>query len=498
MKRRQLIQTSFAAAMAAALPSGAAAMLKSMSAVEGDLAAVTGDGGEVILQAGDVKALGESLRGNLLLPGNAGYEQARRVLNMSIDRHPALVVQPSGVADISSAVNFARERELLVAVKCGGHSWSGKSTCEGGMQIDLSHFRHARLDPAARRLHVAGGSLLGEMDHEAMSQGMVTTAGTVSHTGVGGLTLSGGFGRVARRFGLALDNVRSVDIVTADGQWRHASADENPELYWGVRGGGGNFGVVTNFEFAVHPMQREVVAGSLMFPISQARQILQFYSEYIQEAPDELYVDFVMVTTPDAGDGLVVLLPCYSGPQEDAERVLAPLRKAGKPVADTIAKADYVAVQSSQDNTEARVMGEYVKSGFISQFPSSLVDSYVDMIPAAQRLGIFSFFQHAGGAINRVPEDGTAFAFRDTLAMMAIVTSWPMEEGGEAQQRKLKEMWAGLAPYTSGWYTVEVSDESNEAINRNYRGNYERLVSVKNQYDPGNLFRLNANIQPTV
>ncbi len=325
MKRRQLIQSTLAGAVAAALPGGAAAALKAISNVQGDLAAVTGSGAQISLEAAAVRELGESLRGMLLLPGNAGYDESRRVLNMAIDRHPALIIQPSGAGDISTAINFARERELLLAVKCGGHSWTGKSTCEGGMQIDLSSFRHTRVDPAARRAYVAGGSLLGELDYESMAQGLITTAGTVSHTGVAGLTLGGGFGRLARRFGLALDNVVSLDIVNADGQLRHASADENPELYWALRGGGGNFGVVTAFEFALHPMARDVVAGEVIIPIGQARQVLEFYADYAAAAPDDLYLDLVMSSPQGTTDGVALLHACYSGPPQQAEKSPGPV-----------------------------------------------------------------------------------------------------------------------------------------------------------------------------
>ena len=272
MKRRLFLQSSVAAATAISIPSGLAlaAVLDTLSKVSGDTLAITGGGAEITLEQAAVKELRDSIRGRLLLPGQEGYDLARRVLNPTIDRHPALIVQPTGAADIMTAVTFARERDLLLAVKCGGHSSSGKSTCEGGMQIDLSTMRSARIDPRLRRAYISGGSLLGELDHESMALGLVTTAGAVSHTGVAGLTLGGGFGRLARRFGLALDNVMSVNIVTADGQLRYVSAQENPDLYWAVRGGGGNFGVITSFEFQLHPMNREVIGGEVVFPLAQA------------------------------------------------------------------------------------------------------------------------------------------------------------------------------------------------------------------------------------
>ena len=281
INRRRFVQSSLAAAVAYALPAPRLyALDQAASQAAGGLAAVKLDGSATVIEQAAVAELKGSLRGPLLLSGDAGYDSARRILHPQFDKRPALIVQPTGAADVRSAVTFARERELLVAVKCGGHSFSGKSTCDGGIQIDLSRLRGVRIDPTARRAYVEGGSLLGELDHEAMAHGLVTTAGTVSHTGVGGLTLGGGFGRVARRFGLALDNVKSVDIVTADGQLRHASAEENPDLFWAVRGGGGNFGIVTGFEFGLHPMQRQIIGGDLVFPIERARELLEFYGEY--------------------------------------------------------------------------------------------------------------------------------------------------------------------------------------------------------------------------
>ena len=325
MDRRHFCQSAIGAAVAASFPTAQAlaSALQALTTGSADIDAITGSGAETILQQSTVQDLSDSLRGNLLLPGNEAYETARRVLNEGINRHPALVVQPSGVADIRSAVDFARDNDLLLAVKCGGHSFSGKSTCDGGMQLDLSTFRSARIDPASRTAYIAGGSLLGELDHEAMALGLVTTAGTVSHTGVGGLTLGGGFGRLARRFGLALDNVKAVDIVTADGELRHASASENPDLYWGVRGGGGNFGVVTSFEFQLHPMQRQVIGGEIVYPLSEAKNILKFYADYSANAPDDLYVDLVMEAPAAGADGAILIHICYSGPESGAELLYA-------------------------------------------------------------------------------------------------------------------------------------------------------------------------------
>jgi hypothetical protein len=496
MNRRDFFMSSLAAAVAASLAGGRT--WAAAAPIAGDIEAVTGGGTRIALEKQALQELRDSLRGALLLPGEPGYDDARRVLNASIDRHPALVVQPSGTADVRTAVSFAQQHKLLLAVKCGGHSYAGKSTCEGGMQIDLSRFRAVRVDPVARTAYVAGGSLLGELDHEAMSLGLVTTAGTVSHTGVGGLTLGAGFGRLARRFGLALDNLRGVDIVTADGSLQHASAGENPDLFWGVRGGGGNFGVVTSFEFGLHAMQRQVIGGDLVFPIARARELLDFYANFSMTAPDELYCDAVMTAPAGGKDGSFVIHVCYSGAASDADRVLAPLRKLGTPLADTIKPVDYVQLQRAWDNTDPRNEGEYLKSGFINDFPPPLVSALIDGFQADPQRATTVFFQHSGGAIGRVAPDATAFPHRRSRFNMLAVVTWGLEHEAAPHVEYVKDYWSALQPFTDGYYTNDVANEAQRLVDANYQGNIERLVQLKNKYDPGNLFRLNANVKPTV
>lgn len=498
MKRRGFMQSALAAAMAGALPASVLAEAARALAQSGDaLQAISGTGRQLSIPRSAVQDLAASLRGPLLLPGQEGYETARRVLNPAIDKHPALVVQPTSTADVMRAVDFARGNDLLVAVKCGGHSYGGKSTCDGGMQIDLSRLRHARVDLARRRAHVGGGSLLGELDHEAMAHGLVTTAGTMSHTGVGGLTLGGGFGRLARRFGLALDNLASVDLVTADGRLLHASEEQNPDLFWAVRGGGGNFGVVTNFEFKLHPMQRRVVGGDLIFPLSQLRQLLRFYADYSQRAPDELYLDLIVTSRLGSTDGAVILHCCWSGEESAAEAALAPLRRAGDPLQDAIRAIDYVALQRSMDNTDPRNTNEYLKSGFVNSIPDALIDAIADNFTAVAERGTTLLFQHAGGAVARVPSDATAFAQRQAIANMLWFVSWPLSDSPTEHIAYVRESWKALEPYTDGWYSNEVHNETAAVVNANYQGNYPRLMELKKRYDPGNLFRLNANITPS-
>ena len=492
MNRRLFLRSAVAAGFATAIPGSAA--WAALTEVSGDIFAVTGDRRELNIEKAAVQELADSLRGNLLLPGNAAYEKARRVMNASIDKKPAFVVQPIGATDIRYAVDFAREREMLLAIKCGGHSYSGKSTCDGGMQIDLSTMRHARIDTHSRTANMAGGSLLGELDRESMAAGLVTTAGTVSHTGVGGLTLGGGFGRLGRRFGLSLDNLIAVDIVTADGQLRRASSDENPDLFWGVRGGGGNFGVVTAFDFQLHPMQRQVVGGNIFFPISKLRDLLSFYSEFVHTAPDELYCDMLASAPAGGKDGACGVIVCYSGLAANADAVLAPIRKLGTPILDTVAAVDYVELQRSADNTDPRQIGEYLKSSFVNDIPGALIDKLIAGFVQHEDRDFAFYFQHSGGAIGRVPSDATAFSHRKSVANLMCFLNWDLAIDGTPHVNYLKNYWAGLEPFTDGYYTNEVSNEPQAEVNSNYQGNFRRLLEVKQKYDPDNLFRLNANI----
>jgi len=498
MKRRDFVQSSLWAAAALSVPNFKPVYATARAGTVADVAAVTGDGREVMLRGADIRDLAAKLHGQLLLAGDRGYDDARHILNPSFDKHPALIVQPVDVPDIQAAVNFARANSLLVAVKCGGHSHSGQSTCDKGMQIDLSSFRSVRIDPAARRVWATGGSLLGQIDKETAPHELVTPLGTVSHTGVGGLTLGGGFGRVARKFGMAIDNVESVEIVTADGKLVHASGSENPELYWGARGGSGNFGVVTQFEFKLHPMKREVIAGSVMFPIAKARDVLTLWSEYAPVAPDELYVDPTLMQPPGNGPGMAALQVCYCGPQADAEKALAPIRKLGTPLKDTIKTMEYVQVQRSGDSTDTRAIASYLKGGFVGKVPGDLVNAMVDGFRGDPRRTTVLFFQHCGGAGARIADNATAFAHRYAIGNMMTVVAWPIGDKDPSPHiEAARAYWKTLEPFTRGFYVNDMAREvTAKAINENYRGNYQRLATLKAKYDPTNLFRLNANVTP--
>jgi FAD/FMN-containing dehydrogenase len=500
MQRRTFFRSSLAAAAALSFPrqQAMAALFEPLQRAQ-DVDAVTGDGKQVTLSAKAIADLRAALRGRVLLAADNGYDEARRILNPSFDKRPALIAQVTGAADIRTAVDFARDHGgLLLAVKCGGHSSSGQSTCDRGMMIDLSPFRSVRVDPVARRAWVTGGSLLGQLDHEVMAYGLVTPMGTVSHTGVGGLVTGGGFGRVARRFGLSIDNLVGVDIVPADGQLRRANGNENADLFWGVRGGGGNFGIVTSFEFRLHPMQRRVVGGRIVFPIAKAREGLMLFADYARRAPDELDLGCAMAQPPGGTPGVFAFTVCYSGPENDAERVLAPLRKLGTPMVDDVKAMDYVALQRSGDVSDARAQGIYLKSGFIPDMPEALISAIIERFQGNPGRSTQIFFHLSGGAINRVAANASAFAQRDVFANMLSSVSWRMGDDPAAHIQWCRQYWTALEPFTQGFYVNDLGTErAANAVQATYGPNHDRLVAVKNKYDPKNLFRLNANIRPS-
>jgi len=515
MKRRAFLRTTVAAAAGFAVPWPARASLSTalppgwreitgLGAGHlpfGDVLAVTGEGNEVVVTRSALAELARSIRGRILLAEDDGFDDARRILNPMFDRHPALIAQVTGTADVRAAVDFAREHDgLLLAVKCGGHSFSGQSTCDRGMMIDLSPFRHVRVDARARRARVSGGSLLGGVDHEAMAQGLVTPLGTVSHTGVGGLVTGGGFGRLSRTFGLSIDNLVSADVVTADGRLHRASADENPDLFWGIRGGGGNFGIVTSFEFELHPMERRVIAGRIMYPISKARDLLRLYADYAPEAPRALQID-AAVAAPPGGEPMVCGFDvCFAGGEREAERALAPLRSLGTPLDDEVAAMDYVELQRSGDTDDPRAMAMYLYGGFIPALPEDFITAIVEGVQAHPARQTAAFLVQSGGAVGDVAPDATAFSQRDAFANILFVAGWPHRHpSADEHVSWIRGAWPALNRFTHGFYVNDLSpDRTAEEIRANWQRNYARLVDVKNRYDPHNLFRLNANIPPTV
>jgi FAD/FMN-containing dehydrogenase len=464
--------------------------------VPSDIDAVTSNGAQITLPRAVVQELSDSLKGKLLLPGSAAYDDARLLLQPAYDKHPALVVQPTGAADVQHAVNFARDNSLLLAVKCGGHAAAGTSSCDRGLQIDLSQLRNARVDRAAKTARIAGGSLLGELDYEAMAHGLVTTAGTVSHTGVGGLTLGGGFGRLGRRFGMSIDNVLEMDIVTPDGKLRRVGPQNDADLYWALRGGGGNFGVVTSFLFQLHEMQRDVVTGYVAYPLSEAKQVLRFYGEHSMKMPDEMSMGAGIGNRPGKEASLGIYF-VWSGDAAEAEKHIAPLRKAGTVVSENSRTMDYVAVQRSGDIDDTRAFTGQMKSGFLNEVSEELVEALVDNFELHPDRGTRIGFAQSGGAISRVGRTETAFSHREAQYHLLSFVSWPSGADATGHIDYIDAHWSNVEPFTTGFYVNDYFDQTQEQVNRTYRENFPRLLEIKKQYDPTNLFRLNANIRST-
>lgn len=493
MQRRQFVRSAFA--VSAALPFGRLLAADPGTALP-DLEAVTGNGRQILLKGADVSDLAASLRGPLLLPTSAGYDEAREVWNVAFNRHPALIARCSGPADVMAAVKFAAAHDLLLSVRGGGHSLSGQSVCEKGLMIDLSQMNSARVDPAKRVAWIEGGALLGALDRETQAHGLATTAGTVSHTGVGGLTTGGGFGRIGRRFALSCDNVRSFDVVTADGKFQSVNAQQNKELYWGLRGGGGNFGVVTSFEFQLHQVDPMMVGGDLAYSWQDTPAMLRFLFDFCAHAPDELWVEFAVVRLPNDVRLLNVNL-CYSGPRDQADKVLAPLRTFRKPMRDSIGVQSYVNLQSAQNKAAEHGHRHYIKGGFVHKASDGLVDAMVSVIENA-RLPLVQVVQlpQAGGAISRVKPEATAFAQRTVQHLIFIGSHWDDPAQNDAVSAWIRATWPKIEPHTHGFYVNEFEPDDAGRLSTTYGSNFNRLVALKSRVDPGNLFRMNANIAP--
>jgi FAD/FMN-containing dehydrogenase len=498
VKRRTFCGSALAWASALSLPYRQ--VMAAASALVGDTPIIRADGQQAMLSNTDVADLRASLRGNLLLAGDDGYDSARKIWNGAFDRRPALIARCAGAADVVQAANFARAHDLVVAVRGGGHSLSGQSVCDGGLMIDLSRMKGIRVDPSARIARVEPGVLLGEFDREAQFFGLATTAGTVSVTGAAGLTLGGGFGRLARKFALACDNLRAADVVTAGGHYVKASEHENADLLWGLRGGGGNFGIVTSFEYQLHPVGPMMFGGALVFSAEHARDLLQFFAGFAADAPDELYADAALASIPGAGNILAFDI-CYCGRIEDGERLLEPLRRLRKPLQDRLAPVPYVTLQRSGDASNAPGRGYYERSGFVRRIEPGLIDAAVGIMERPHPEDAAIVFVHHGGAIGRVKPDATAFRHRDAMHTVIVDAEWDDPHDGRARDENLqwaRENWHTLEPFTDGFYVNTVAaDDPQQRIRATYGANYERLVQLKNKYDPSNMFKMNANVPPS-
>jgi FAD/FMN-containing dehydrogenase len=462
--------------------------------------------GETIALSTDVlTALRPQLRGSLCLQDEAGYDEARTIWNAMIDRRPSAVVRCGGASDVMRAVRLARDNGLVVAVRGGGHNISGNAVCEGGLLIDLSPMRSVRVDPKMRTARVEPGVTLGEFDKEAQAFGLATPLGINSTTGVAGLTLGGGFGWLSRKFGLTVDNLISADVVTADGALVQASAAENPDLFWAIRGGGGNFGVVTSFEFKLHPVGPDLTTGLIVHPFARARGLLAGYREVAAAASDELTVWAVLRKAPPLpflpaevhGKEILVFAVCYTGEPTNAEKALAPLRALGEPIADVIGVQPYAAWQTAFDPLLTPGAFNYWKSHNFTALSDGLLDTLVDYVGTLPTEECEIFIGQVGGASSRIGTDATAYPHRDTNFVMNVHTRW-RERGDEQTAIKwAREFFAATAPHaTGGVYVNFMPDDETERVPGAYGSNYARLTALKAKYDPGNLFRLNQNVQP--
>jgi len=494
MKRRTFCEMTLLAGAAASLPLGRVISAPSQSSQTeaADLRAVKLSGAETMIERAAVRDFRASLRGTLFSPGQQGYDAARRIWNGMIDRHPALIARCADVADVVRAVTFARERELLLAVRGGGHSFPGYSMCDGGLVIDLSSMNSVRLQAVTQTAHVGGGAWVVNVDAATQKEGLATTLGQISNTGVGGLTLGGGFGWLSRRFGLACDNLVSAQIVTADGKIRRVSEKDAPDLFWAIRGGGGNFGVATSFEYRLHPLPPDVLAGHIDYPASQFKDAIEFYADLITKAPRELSVDLSLARAADGQPGAAIYV-LYTGDSKAGSKVLEPVQRFGKPVKNTIGPKTYLAVQSQFDGPPVDPSNNYIKGGFVREYSAGLIEVLARDFRPDDRIS--AFFQSANGAVADVPQTATAFSHRNAIANMMLLGHWDDASYNEQGRAMLRANWDKVAAFTDGYY-VNLNDADPKGTDHNYGPNFPRLAALKRQFDPLNLFRLNANIKP--
>jgi hypothetical protein len=449
--------------------------------------------------------LGASFRGELVLPEDPTYEEQRKLWNGSIDRHPALIARCAGVADVIAAVRLARATGLLVAVRGGGHSFPGHSVCDGGILIDLGPMKGIRVDPVARTARAQAGALWGDLDRETQEFGLATTGGVVSHTGIAGLTLGGGIGWLHRKHGLTIDQLVSADVVTAEGEFVKASEAENPDLFWGLRGGGGNFGIVTEFEFRLRPVGPIVLAGPIFWRMEESPRLLRLYREWIAEAPDALMTGVFLRRAPALpvvpaelhGELVVGVACCYAGPVEGGEETVRPLRAFGSPVLDLCEPKPYLAHQAMLDPSFLHGWWYYVRACDVTELTDEVIDTTVDhsMRIRSPRTGLTIW--QLGGAVAQVREDETAFNGRAAGHTFNISGITEREEGFDEEREWSRGFWSALEPHHTSVYVNFLMDEGEERVRQAYgAGKYRRLKELKRRYDPDNFFRLNQNIPP--
>jgi FAD/FMN-containing dehydrogenase len=443
--------------------------------------------------------LSEGLLGKVLTAGDEGYDEARRLWNGMIDRRPRHIVRCAVPGDVIKAVNFGRDHSLAISLRGGGHNVSGNAVSDGGLMVDLSALKGIRVDPARATARAGAGCLWREFDHETQSFGLATTGGVIPSTGIAGLTLGGGFGWLMRKHGLSCDNLISADIVTAGGRLIKASSDENPDLFWALRGGGGNFGVVTSFKYRLHPVGH-VLAGMAAHRLDNAKPALQFLRDFWQGAPDHFMSMPAFVTGPD-GEKLLAMLLCWSGPLAEGEKALEPLRRIGPPVADTIAAIPYVQMQNSLEGGFPHGQRNYWKSSFLRGLSDEAIDLLVDGFRQAPSPACAIAIEQLGGAMGRIGETDTAFPHRREVGNLLILGMWPDAAGDDANIAWVRRLWTAMQPHAAVGvyvnYLGQTSEEGEARVRAAYGGKtYTRLAEIKRKYDPDNLFRLNQNIIP--
>ncbi|MBN8971795.1 MAG: FAD-binding oxidoreductase [Rhizobiales bacterium] len=450
---------------------------------------------ESTLQASDITALRQAVRGEVVVPGDLAYDHARKVWNGMIDRRPAAIVYCAGSDDVVAAVNFARARSSLVAVRSGGHNIGGASVCDGGLVIDLSRMKQIEVDPVRRTARAQAGLNLGEFDTATQAHGLATTMGINADTGIAGLTLGGGFGKLGRKHGLSCDNLIAAEIVMADGRLLRTSAAEHPDLFWAIRGGGGNFGIVTTFEYQLYPVGPMLLAGSVVHPYDRARDAMRFYNAFAKAAPDELSLDAALVTMP-TGERVLGISACYIGPIDEGERVVKSLRAHGAPLQDDIAPRSYVDIQSAGDPLFPRGRRYYWKAQFLRELSDAAIDTLLTSYATAPAESLL-VLQQVGGAIARVPANATPYVNRDAAYDCFPISIWDDPADDAARIRWARGLWDAMRPFsTGGVYANNLGDEGTERIEAAYGENYARLLALKTKYDPTNFFRLNQNIKP--
>lgn len=466
----------------------------------------TGSEPPVIPDEAAYESLSKEIHGEVLRSDADRYDEAREIWNAMIDRKPAVIVQPSGAADVIASVQFARDNDLPLSVKGNGHNVAGNALCEDGLVIDLSRMSSVRVDPVARTARVGPGATLADLDHESQAFGLATPVGFVSETGIAGLTIGGGFGYLSRKYGMTVDNLRSVDVVTADGELVHASEEEHPGLFWGIRGGGGNFGIVTSFEFDLHEVGPEILAGLIIYRAADAPTVLRCWRDFVVDIPDDLTVWVITLTAPPApfipeeyhGTTVVAVLPVYFGDLTRGDSLLAPLFEFGEPLGDNVERRAYVSWQQFFDEANASGHRNYWKSLNFTEFTGETIDTclaYGLNLPTPETKFAMA---HLGGAIKRIPVDATAYPHRDFEFLVNMQARWADSKQDEECIAWARDGYDALLEYsTDGSYVNFISEETGEEQFA-YRENYDRLVELKNRYDPENLFHMNQNIEPTV